>query len=48
VLVLSSRPGSVHIDLPVDLPRPRQEGMRYTPQFGQLARTLRAAIGVYG
>jgi NitT/TauT family transport system ATP-binding protein len=46
VLVLSSRPGRVHLDLPVDLPRPRQEEMRYTPHFGQLARTLRAAIGV--
>jgi len=46
VLVLSSRPGRVHLDLPVDLPRPRQEEMRYTPRFGALARTLRAAIGV--
>jgi NitT/TauT family transport system ATP-binding protein len=46
VLVLSSRPGRVHLDLQVDLPRPRQDEMRYTPHFGRLARTLRASIGV--
>jgi NitT/TauT family transport system ATP-binding protein len=45
VLVLSQRPGRVVLDLPVDLPRPRREGMRYTAQFGELARQVRAAIG---
>ncbi len=45
VLVLSPRPGRVILDLPVDLPRPRQESIRYTAQFGELARRLRAAIG---
>ncbi|MCL4560707.1 MAG: ABC transporter ATP-binding protein [Chloroflexi bacterium] len=45
VLVLTSRPGRVNLDLPVDLPRPRQDEMRYTPHFGELARLLRAAIG---
>lgn len=44
VLVLSSRPGKIALDLPVDLPRPRQEEMRYTEHFGALARRLRAAI----
>jgi NitT/TauT family transport system ATP-binding protein len=44
VLVLSPRPGRVILDLPVDLPRPRQEAIRYTAQFGELARQLRAAI----
>lgn len=44
VLVLSQRPGQLHLDLPVDLPRPREENMRYTPQFGQHARQLRSAI----
>jgi len=44
VLVLSSRPGRVHLDLTVDLPRPREEEMRYTPHFGVLARRLRTAI----
>jgi hypothetical protein len=28
----------------VPLPRPRDEAMRFTPQFGELARALRAAI----
>jgi NitT/TauT family transport system ATP-binding protein len=45
VLVLSPRPGQIRLDLPVELPRPREEGMRYTPEFGEIARRLRAAIG---
>ncbi len=44
VLVLTSRPGQISMDLKVDLPRPRVEEMRYTPHFGVLARKLRAAI----
>ena len=34
VVVFSSRPGRVVLDLPVALPRPREEGVRYTPEFG--------------
>lgn len=45
VLVLSPRPGRVRLDLAIDLPRPRQEEVRYTPAFGELAKRLRAAIG---
>jgi NitT/TauT family transport system ATP-binding protein len=45
VLVLSPRPGEIRLDLQVDLPRPRKEGMKYTPEFGEIARQLRAAIG---
>lgn len=45
VLVLSPRPGRLRLDLPVTLPRPREEGMRYSPAFGELERQLRAAIG---
>jgi NitT/TauT family transport system ATP-binding protein len=45
VLVFTPRPGRVYLDLAVDLPRPRSEEVRYTPQFGNLARQLRAAIG---
>jgi NitT/TauT family transport system ATP-binding protein len=45
VLVLTPRPGRVMLDLPVDLPRPRDEEMRYSTHFGELARRLRAAIG---
>jgi NitT/TauT family transport system ATP-binding protein len=45
VLVLSPRPGRLRLDVPVDLPRPRHESLRYTPEFGELAQHLRAAIG---
>lgn len=45
VLVLSARPGTLKLDLPVNLPRPRDDSMRYTPTFGQLARQVRGAIG---
>jgi NitT/TauT family transport system ATP-binding protein len=45
VLVLSPRPGRVRLDLPIDLPRPRLDEMRYTSAFGELAQRLRAAIG---
>jgi NitT/TauT family transport system ATP-binding protein len=44
VLVLTQRPGSVKLDLKVDLPRPRNDDIRYTPHFGKLARRLRQAI----
>jgi NitT/TauT family transport system ATP-binding protein len=45
VLVLSHRPGRLCLDLPVDLPRPRDEDIRYTPAFSNLARQVRLAIG---
>ena len=44
VLVLTSRPGRVCLDLTVGLERPRQESIRYTPHFGELASRLRDAI----
>jgi NitT/TauT family transport system ATP-binding protein len=44
VLVLTSRPGKIKLDLKVDLPRPRKDGMRYTAQFGKLAKKLKEAI----
>lgn len=44
VLVLTPRPGHVYLDMVVDLPRPREEEIRYTPHFGDLARHLRQAI----
>jgi NitT/TauT family transport system ATP-binding protein len=44
VLVLTQRPGRVKMDLKVDLPRPRTDDIRYTPQFGRLARKLRGTI----
>jgi NitT/TauT family transport system ATP-binding protein len=45
VLVLTPRPGRLRLDLCVELPRPRDEDVHYTPVFGELARRLRQAIG---
>ncbi len=45
VLVLSQRPGQLRLDLEVDLPRPREDSVRYTAEFGRLADQVRAAIG---
>jgi NitT/TauT family transport system ATP-binding protein len=45
VLVLTQRPGKIKLDLKVELPRPRPDEIRYTPQFGKLARRLKEAIG---
>jgi NitT/TauT family transport system ATP-binding protein len=44
VLVLTPRPGRVCLDLPVNLPRPRRNEMRYTPKFGEMAKKLKDAI----
>lgn len=44
VVVFSSRPGRVVLDQEVTLPRPREEGVRYTAEFSEQARTLRRAI----
>jgi ABC-type nitrate/sulfonate/bicarbonate transport system ATPase subunit len=44
VLVLTQRPGKIKMDVEVDLPRPRPDDIRYTPEFGKLARKLREAI----
>jgi NitT/TauT family transport system ATP-binding protein len=44
VLVLTQRPGRIKLDLQVNLPRPREDEMRYTAHFGRLARRLKEAI----
>ena len=44
VLVLTQRPGSIKLDLDVELPRPRIEEMRYTSHFGKMAKKLKSAI----
>ena len=44
VLVLTQRPGSIKLDMKVELPRPRAEEMLYTAQFGEMAKRLKAAI----
>jgi len=45
ILVLGSQPGRLVLDIPVNLQRPRAAPLRYTPEFGNLAQTLRSAIG---
>jgi NitT/TauT family transport system ATP-binding protein len=44
VLVLTQRPGRVKLEIKVDLPRPRNDDIRYTAHFGKLARKLREVI----
>jgi NitT/TauT family transport system ATP-binding protein len=44
VLVLSSRPGRIVLDLPIRLPRPRTEELSYTAEFGKLVHRVRDAI----
>jgi len=46
VLVLGPRPARPRLDLTVPLPRPRDEAMRFTPEFGALAEQVRAALGL--
>ncbi len=46
VLVLSSRPGSINLDLKIELPRPRAEEMRYSDHFGKLVKKIRGSIAV--
>lgn len=43
VLVFSKRPARVLLDLEVNLPRPRRDEMRYSPEFIDLSRRLREA-----
>ena len=44
VLVLSKLPAEIILDLPISLPRPRGEEIRYSPQFQKLAKELRGAL----
>ena len=45
VLVFTPRPGRLALDFKVPLARPRQDEMRYSAEFGELSRQLKAAIG---
>ena len=45
VLVFTPRPGTLRLDLPVYFPRPRQDEIRYSPAFSELAKCLRQEIG---
>jgi NitT/TauT family transport system ATP-binding protein len=44
VLVLSKLPAEIVLDLPIEIPRPRGEEVRYSPEFQKLARELRGAL----
>lgn len=44
VIVLSARPGKIKFELEVTLPRPRLDEMRFTPEFGEMAKSIKAAI----
>jgi NitT/TauT family transport system ATP-binding protein len=44
VLVLTSRPGRMRLELKIPLARPRNPAMAYSPEFGELATQIRAAI----
>lgn len=44
VLVFTSRPGKIILNMPIDLPRPRQDETRYSPHFVELSKILRQAI----
>ena len=44
VLVMTQRPGTLKLDLKVDLPRPRNEEIRYAADFATLAKKLRKTI----
>jgi len=44
VFVLTQRPGKIKLEVKVNLPRPRNDDIRYTPRFGSLAHKLRETI----
>ncbi len=44
IIVLSPRPGTVRLDIPNRLPRPRDLEMTHTEAFGELAHLIREAI----
>jgi NitT/TauT family transport system ATP-binding protein len=44
VIVLSSRPGRVILEQPIDFPRPRDISTVYKPEFGEIVKALRAKI----
>ena len=44
VLVLSRLPAEIVLDMAIQIPRPRGEEVRYSPEFQKLARELRSAL----
>ena len=44
VLVLGARPGRVKLDLPIQLPRPRDPAVKETVEFARHTAALRRAL----
>jgi NitT/TauT family transport system ATP-binding protein len=44
VLVLTSRPGKLRLEVKIPLPRPRENRMTYSKEFGKMAMRVREAI----
>lgn len=44
VIVMSGRPGSVRLDMRIELPRPRRLEVRDSPEFNEYTRELRARL----
>jgi NitT/TauT family transport system ATP-binding protein len=44
VIVMTARPGRVVMDLPIDLPRPRDLATEFTPRFKEYSDLIRGAI----
>ncbi|MFZ3069868.1 MAG: ABC transporter ATP-binding protein [Anaerolineaceae bacterium] len=40
VLVMTSRPAQISLDMPIGLSRPRRQEVRYTPEFGHLSQLV--------
>jgi len=45
IAVMAARPGRIVADLPVDLPHPRERGVRLTPAYAATCETVSAALG---
>jgi NitT/TauT family transport system ATP-binding protein len=45
IAVMTARPGRIDADLPVDLPQPRQHGIRTAPEYAAMCETVSAALG---
>jgi len=48
VIVMSPAPGTISLDLRVDLPRPRRVAMREIPQFAALIQQIREVFAATG
>jgi len=44
VVVMRPRPGRIVADIPIDLPYPREEGLRTSPDYGAACRRVSAAL----